>query len=165
MNPFHNLPPYLFKTHFNIIHTAMPKSSQLSISSRFSHEASLWISLLSSVCRVSIFRAQYQLWNRFLWSLYCGTSFFLPLCPEHYLNALFSNTLKCTFLSEREKPSFTPTYHKAAKQENMGKWKHKRNLKQSVLRCNKFLVIRDYEDCSRLILAVRRPSVLCNLCI
>jgi hypothetical protein len=46
------------------------------------------------------------------------------------------------FLPEREKPSFTPTYHKAARQENMGKWKHKRTLKQSVLICRKFLVIR-----------------------
>jgi hypothetical protein len=62
-------------------------------------------------------------------------SFFLPLCSTHYLNALLSNTLKCMFLPEREKPSFTPTYHKTARQENMGKWKHKRNFKQPVVRC------------------------------
>lgn len=142
MNSFHKLLAYLFKTHFNIIHTSTPKYSRRSISGRFSHQASLWISLLSSVCRICIFDAQYQLWNHFLWSLYCGTSLFFPLCSKHCLNALFSNTLKCMFLPEREKPSFTPTYHKAARQENMGKWKHKRTLKQSVLICRKFLVIR-----------------------
>jgi len=165
MNPFHSLLPYLFKTHFNTIHTSMPISSQRSNSSSVSYRASLWISLLLSVCRICIFDAQYQLWNHFLWSLYCGTSFFLPLCSKHYLNALFSNTLKCMFLPEREKPSFTPTYHKTPREENMGKWKHKRNLKQSVLRCRKLVVIRKHAVSSRLILAVWRPSVLCSLCV
>jgi hypothetical protein len=114
MNPLHNLLPYLFKIHFNIILTSVSNSPKRSISNKFSHQASLCISFLSSVCRIYIYI--YKLWKYFLWSLLSGTSFFLPLSSKYYLNALFSNTLNvCSCLNVRNQVSHPHTTREQAK--------------------------------------------------
>jgi len=50
MYPVHTLPPYFFKIHSNIIHLAMPRSSEWSLPIRFSYQNLLYVSHLPYVC-------------------------------------------------------------------------------------------------------------------